>query len=318
MRVIFAALLLVVLAGVGGLAGYEVAKKRYLAPGPLPAATVMIVPHGTADEVSGVLEKAGLIASARDFRIAAILTGGAPLRASEFLFPAGASLRQVLSILRSGKPVQHRLTIPEGLTAAQIANLLEHAGPLTGDVIVPQEGLMLPESYAYEYGMNRAAVIDRAAVAMQRTLDRLWAERDPALPLAAPRDLVILASIVERETARPEERPEIAAVLLNRLKRNMPLQSDPTVIYAVTGGALSGGRTLSRDDLNVDNPYNTYRNIGLPPAPIGSPGLASLQAVARPLATDELYFVADGLGGHAFARTLDEHNRNVAKWRTGR
>jgi UPF0755 protein len=175
----------------------------------------------------------------------------------------------------------------------------------------------MPESYAYEHGMSRAAMVERAATAMRRTVARLWSERAENLPLRRPEDMVTLASIVERETARPEERARVAGVLLNRLKLGMRLQSDPTVIYAATGGAMTGGRTVTKADLDRDNPYNTYRVAGLPPGPIGSPGLASLQAVARPLATDELYFVADGQGGHAFARTLEDHNKNVARWQAG-
>ncbi len=311
-------LTLAILGGLGlaGAAGMREGRVRYVAPGPLQQTTTIIVPHGTHGEVGEALQKAGLVADARSFSIAAMLTaGGGPLRASEFVFPANASLRDVLLILRTAKPVQHRLTIPEGLTAAQIAVLLDHASALAGDVPVPAEGALLPESYAYEHGMTRVQMVERATAAMQRTLARLWAERDPAIPLQAPLQLLTLASIVERETARPEERAHIAGVFLNRLKRNMPLQSDPTVIYAATGGGMSGGRVVTRADLDADNPYNTYRNPGLPPGPIGSPGLAALQSVARPLATDELYFVADGTGGHVFARTLEEHNRNVARWR---
>ncbi|MCX7383219.1 MAG: endolytic transglycosylase MltG [Alphaproteobacteria bacterium] len=302
--------------GVGGAALLREARDRYVAPGPLQQAKTIIVPHGTHTEVGEALLKAGLIFDPRSFGLAAMLTAaGGPLRASEFVFPANASLRDVLVILRTAKPVQHRITIPEGLTAAQIATLLDHASALSGDVLVPAEGALLPESYAYEHGMSRAQMVERAAVAMQRTLARLWGERDQSIPFQLPQQLVTLASIIERETARPEERARIAGVFINRLKRNMPLQSDPTVIYAVSGGAMCGGRTLTRADLDSDNPYNTYRNPGLPPGPIGSPGLAAMQAAARPLATDELFFVADGTGGHVFARTLDEHNRNVTRWR---
>ena len=308
-----------VLAALGACGALVVAEARvkFNAPGPLAKDTTLIVPHGTHGELGAALQRAGLVADAGDFRIAASVTsyvGAGPLRASEFAFPARASLKQVLTILRTARPVQHRFTIPEGLTAAQIALLLDRADALAGNSAVPDEGAVLPESYAYEHGMSRSAMIERAATAMQRTLARLWAERDATLPLATPQEMVTLASIVERETARPEERARVAGVLINRLKRGMRLQSDPTVIYAVSGGTMTGGRTLTRADLDRDNPYNTYRVTGLPPGPIGSPGLASLQAVARPLATDELYFVADGQGGHAFARTLEDHNRNVAKW----
>ncbi len=309
------ALALIGALGAGSVVGFEKARLRYLAPGPLPEQRTLIIPHGSPGEIGPKLRAAGLIADPTEFRTAAFLTAYAgPLRAGEFVFPAAASLKDVLAILRNARPVQHRLTIPEGLTAAQIALLLDRAEALAGNPPVPAEGAMLPQSYAYEHGMSRAAIVERASLAMQRTVARLWSERADNLPLDAPNDLVTLASIVERETARPEERARVAGVLLNRLKRGMKLQSDPTVIYAATGGLATGGRTITRAELDRDNPYNTYRITGLPPTPIGSPGLASLQAVARPLPTDDLYFVADGTGGHAFAKTLEDHHRNVARF----
>jgi UPF0755 protein len=315
MRAWLTALGVVIVLIAAGAGGWMVARGRYVAPGPLEKDAALVVPRGTHAEVGAALQKLGLVADGTSFRIAATLTDAAgPLHASEFQFPAHASLREVLAILRTARPVQHRLTIPEGLTAAQIAQLLDRTEALAGEVPVPPEGAMQPDSYAYEHGMTRQALVERAEATMQRTLARLWAERAEGLPLRTPQEMVTLASIVERETARPEERARIAGVFLNRLRRGMKLQSDPTVIYAVTGGAVSGGRTLSRADLDTDNPYNTYRIAGLPPGPIGSPGLAALQAVARPMATDELYFVVDGTGGHVFARTLEEHNRNVARW----
>jgi UPF0755 protein len=277
----------------------------------------VVIPHGSPADVGVRLAEQGVVSDVRAFRLAALLTRGeGNLHAAELAFPARASLRQVLTILRTARPVQHRLTIPEGLTAAQIAMLVDRAEALQGAPPVPDEGAVLPQSYAYEYGDTREAVIARASAAMQRQLAQVWAGRAGDLPLATPRDLLILASIVERETARPEERPLVAAVFLNRLRRGMKLQSDPTVAYAVTGGMGVSERPLSRADLELASPYNTYRNAGLPPGPIASPGLASLQAVARPAESDDLYFVADGSGGHAFARTLEEHNRNVARWRT--
>jgi UPF0755 protein len=179
---------------------------------------------------------------------------------------------------------------------------------------VPAEGGVLPETYAYQWGEDRAALLRRAEAAMARALAEEWAGRAADLPLASPREALVLASIVERETGLPEERPRVAAVFLNRLRRGMPLQSDPTVAYAAAeGGVLD--RPLTRADLDRDHPFNTYRTRGLPPAPIAAPGVASLRAVTRPAPTEDLYFVADGSGGHAFARTLEEHNRNVARWR---
>jgi UPF0755 protein len=278
----------------------------------------VVVPHGSPAQVAEALEQAGVVADGREFYVAALLTRGeGSLRAAEFAFPANVSLRQVLTILRTARPVQHLVTIPEGLTAAQIANLLDHTGALSGSAPVPEEGAVLPQSYAYERGATRASIIERAEAAMQRTLASVWAKRQEDLPLATPQELLTLASIVERETAKPEERPLVAAVFLNRLRRGMKLQSDPTVAYAISGGLTSADRALTHADLDVDSPYNTYRIGGLPPGPIGSPGLASLQAVAQPARNDDLYFVADGTGGHAFAPTLEEHNRNVARWRAG-
>jgi UPF0755 protein len=230
-------------------------------------------------------------------------------------FPAAASLRQVLDVLRNARPVQHRLTIPEGLTAAQVAVLLDRAPALEGDPAIPEEGHLLPETYAYERGTSRVALVERGRIAMDRALGRSWAARNPAVPLDTPRDALILASIVERETAKPEERPRVAAVFLNRLRRRMKLQSDPTVVYGASGGVGVLEHGLTKADLERADPYNTYRIPGLPPGPISMPGLASLRAVTQPADTDDLFFVADGSGGHVFARTAEEHLRNVARWR---
>lgn len=276
------------------------------------------MPRAPTARLGETLAAAGIITHPLAFHLAVRATESeGPLRAAEFAFPARASLRQVLSILRTARPVQHRLTIPEGLTASQIATLFDRADALSGDAVVPAEGAVLPETYSFERDAPRAAVLARAEAAMKQALRQAWEERDPALPLASPRELLILASIIERETSRPEERAHMAGVFLNRLRLGMKLQSDPTVIYAASGGAGVLDRPLARADLDWDTPYNTYRNTGLPPGPICAPGTATLRATAHPAATDDLYFVADGHGGHAFARTLDEHNRNVARWRAG-
>lgn len=312
------ALALTALFALGGFAAFEYARHRLMAPGPLPQAREVVIPRGSPAQVADALEQVGVVADGREFYVAALLTRGeGSLRAAEFAFPANATLRQVLTILRTAKPVQHLMTIPEGLTAAQIATLLDHAEALSGEALVPEEGAVLPESYAYERGATRASIVERAETAMQRALAAVWAKRQEDLPLATPQELLTLASIVERETAKPGERPLVAAVFLNRLRRGMKLQSDPTVAYAISGGLTSADRALTHTDLDIDSPYNTYRVSGLPPGPIGSPGLASLQAVAQPVRNDDLYFVADGAGGHAFAATLEEHNRNVARWRAG-
>jgi UPF0755 protein len=305
--------LVVLLALLAGGAGY--AWHAYTAPGPLPEPAQVVIPRGGTERIAGALVERGVIRDARAFALAAWLTRDqGPLRAAEFAVPAGAPLREVLRILREARPVQRRLTIAEGLTAHQIRALLDRTEGLTGETPAFAEGDVLPETYAFEWGETRAALLRRADAAMERALAEAWAARAPDLPLASPREALVLASIVERETGRPEERARVAGVFVNRLRRNMPLQSDPTVAYAATGGAPMD-RPIGRADLDRDHPFNTYRIRGLPPGPIASPGRAAIQAVTRPEANDFLYFVADGSGGHAFSRTLDDHNRAVARWR---
>ena len=275
-----------------------------------------MIPRGSPAQVGQALEQAGVVADARAFVIAAELTRGEGLlHAGELAFPEGASLDDVLMVLRSAKPVQHRITIPEGFTAAQIGLLLVRADTLSGEAVLPDEGEILPQTYNVDRGASRAAVVRLGRAAMERAVSQAWASRAPDLPLRDAQEMLVLASIVERETARADERPRVAAVFLNRLRQGMRLQADPTVAYAVSGGAGEFARSITRADLDWPNPYNTYTSSGLPPAPIGSPGLASIQAVAQPAPGDDLYFVADGSGGHAFARTLEEHQRNVARWR---
>jgi UPF0755 protein len=306
--------LLVVLAVIAGIAAWQ-ARQVYLTPGPLPEARTIVIPRGGIEGIATALERQGVISDTRGFAIAAWLTRGqGALRSAEYTFPAHASLADVLDVLREGKPVQRRLTIPEGLTSRQIAALVARAEGMTGEAPVPEEGAVLPETYSYQWGDNRAALLRRGETAMTQALNAVWADRAPGLPLSNPRDLLVLASIVEKETGTVAERARVAGVFVNRLKRGMPLQSDPTVVY-VAGQGMPLERPITRADLDRDSPFNTYRNKGLPPGPIASPGLAALRAVARPAATDDLFFVADGTGGHAFARTLEEHNRNVARWR---
>jgi UPF0755 protein len=275
----------------------------------------VVVPRGSLRELAESLVGSGLFESRIAFLVAVAATRSEGyLHAAEFDFPEHASLRTVLTILRTAKPVQHHLVIPEGLTGKQIAAILARGEALTGAADIPTEGTVLPQTYAYEFGAAREALLDRARAAMDRALASAWAERSPGLPLASAREALILASIVERETARPEERPRVAAVYLNRLRLGMKLQADPTVAYGASGGAGTE-KPLTRVDLERDDPYNTYKIKGLPPGPINSPGIASIQAVTQPIHSDELYFVADGSGGHVFARTLEEHQRNVGRWR---
>jgi UPF0755 protein len=303
-------LLLLALAYPAGLLGW-----RHLLddPGPLTETRAVVVPHGNLSEVADALGEAGVIdAEHWRFRLAGYLTHKAgEVHAGEFAFPAHASLRAVFAVLRGGQPVQHHVTIPEGLTAPQVVAVLAHAEALTGADTPVAEGSVLPQTYAYTYGTPRAAILARAASALDRALEQAWAQRAPDLPLASPRDALVLASIVERETAKPQERPLVAAVFLNRLRLGMRLQSDPTVVFSASQGVGVLDHALTRAELDRDDAYNTYRNPGLPPGPICAPGLASLQAVLHPADSDALYFVADGSGGHAFARTLTEHDRNV-------
>jgi UPF0755 protein len=298
----------------GALAMY--AQRTFHMPGPLDAAKNVVIPRGGTELIADRLSAEGVIAGRRNFQVATLLTRNeGNVRAGEFAFPAHASLRDVLTVLRTARPVQHSLTIPEGLTAKQIQAILLQADALSGPVEITAEGSVLPESYQFELGTPPAAILARGRAAMARALDQQWTHRAPDLPLATPQEALTLASIVERETALPEERPRVAAVFLNRLKHGIKLQSDPTVIYGASAGAGVLDRPLSRADLDRDDPFNTYRIRGLPPGPICSPGVSSLHAVLNPATTEDLYFVADGTGGHAFARTLDDHNRNVARWR---
>ncbi|HEX3346945.1 MAG TPA: endolytic transglycosylase MltG, partial [Acetobacteraceae bacterium] len=231
--------------------GTRFANQEYTFPGPLPGPKAIVIPRGTPEQVALVLKDAGAIREVWAFRIAALATRGVgPIHAGEFTFPQGASLRDVLAILRTAKPVEHHVTIREGLAAAQIALLVDGAEAMTGDTPVPREGHVLPDTYAYEFGTPRTALLARATAAMDRTLARIWSGRAADLPLATEEDLLTVASIVERETSKPEERPMVAAVFLNRLRLGMKLQADPTVAYAVSGGAGTLDRPITRADLS--------------------------------------------------------------------
>jgi UPF0755 protein len=274
---------------------------------------VVIAAGSSMVKAARTLEQAGVIASAERFLFQAKLFGGGTIKAGEYEFPARASHSQVLAILQSGKGLQRMVTVPEGTPSVLVHERLMKAPALTGDVPVPEEGSVLPDSYSYERGETRAAVLARMQAAMTKTLAELWPKRSTSTVVKTPREAVILASIVEKETGKAAERPMIAGVYSNRVRIGMKLDADPTVIYPITKGRPLGRRIL-RSELQANNGYNTYATAGLPAGPIANPGKESIAAVLNPAQTQALYFVADGTGGHIFANTLAEHNANVQKW----
>lgn len=287
------------------------------ASGPLLNVTNVVVPKGASlKTVAEELSRAGVIDKPWLFRIMARINGLAKhLKAGEYQFMPGISLQAAMDQIARGEVFFRRITIPEGLTSGQIMYLIANYPDLEGEIDLDvKEGELLPETYSFELGASRNSIILQARAAMQKALEEVWASRDSSLPLKDVNELLTLASIIEKETGVPEERPLVASVFLNRLKKGMRLQTDPTVIYAITEGETSFGRSLKRADLKIDSPYNTYLNYGLPPGPICNPGREALMAAARPQQSDYLYFVADGKGGHRFARSLNEHNRNVKAW----
>lgn len=309
------ALLLIGAASAGGAAFW--AYKAINAPGPLTEARVYVVPRGAAlTSIANGLESAGIIGDRQLFlAYARYRRAHRSLQAGEFEFPAGASVVAALDTLLSGKAVLRKVTIPEGLTSREAVALIDAAEGLTGSTPIPPEGSILPETYTYGLNESRESVIARMRAAMDETLAELWENRAPDLPVKTPEEALVLASIVEKETGLAAERPRVAAVFTNRLRRGMRMQSDPTVIYAITKGERDLGRALRFKDLEIKDPYNTYWTKALPPGPICNPGRDALAAVLNPITSKELYFVADGTGGHAFAKTLKEHNRNVEHWR---
>ena len=310
-------LTVLIVAGIAVLAVFEVARQQVSAPGPAAEPVRLTVERGARmGTVAERLAEAGAIESATLFRLAASYSGKADqLKFGEYEIAPGASVDEILALLTTGGNVDYRITAPEGWTVAEVVGLLQDADFLTGEIDeMPAEGTLLPETYSVSRGDSRADVIRRMQEAMQAALDEAWENRDPNLPIDSKQELLTLASIVEKET-RPQEHRRVASVFVNRLKRGMRLQSDPTVIYGITGGKEPLGRGIRQSELVAETPYNTYAIEGLPPTPIANPGRESIMATANPENTRFLYFVADGTGGHAFAATLDEHNRNVAEWR---
>jgi UPF0755 protein len=286
------------------------------APGPAPAQTVVLDRGIGTQEIGHRLKEAGLLAHPAWWPLLVKLSGRQTLQAGEYAFPARASVGLLLDMMRHGQVVVHRLTVAEGLTVRQTVTLLQQAPGLAPEATpLPAEGSLLPATYFYRYGDSAADLINRMQRGMSALLDELWAGRAEGGILPDKAAALILASVVERETAVAEERPHVAAVFLNRLRRHMRLQSDPTVIYALSQGEGVLGRPLAHADLALASPYNSYLNDGLPPTPISNPGRASLQAVLHPADSNDLYFVADGAGGHVFAASLGDHNRHVARLR---
>jgi UPF0755 protein len=291
--------------------------QRLSAPGPLTADKVVIIPRAEFLEITAQLEREGVIDNTTLFNAALVITGDrSKLKEGEYLFKQNASLHDVMEVLASGKQVLHPITLPEGLTSEQIVQRLSENDILSGDVReTPKEGSILPETYKVLRGMSRSDLIKKMQDDQRKAVDQIWARRASDLPLRSPYELIILASIVEKETGKADERPRVAGVFMNRLQKRMRLQSDPTIVYGLVGGKASLGHSISRAELEKFTPYNTYLIDGLPPGPIANPGRAALEAAANPSRTQDLYFVADGTGGHVFAETIDQHVRNVQRWR---
>jgi len=312
------ALLLIIVALVVVGFGVQWAQTQYRAPGPLTETTLVPVERGdNLTKVTDRLVEAGAISNPSIFRVAARYTGAdSQLKFADYEIPAGASMEEVLAIVTSGKGFSFNVTIVEGWTSWQVVEKLKSVDSLTGEIEnIPSEGTLAPNTYSYARGATRASLIEQMTEAQTRILDEAWLNRDPETPLKTREEALILASIIEKETGLADERPQVASVFVNRMNRGMQLQTDPTVIYGITGGVGTLGRGLRRSELNAETPYNTYVIPGLPPGPIANPGKAAIEAALNPAETEYIFFVADGTGGHAFSITLAEHNENVAKWR---
>ncbi|CAL77109.1 conserved hypothetical protein; putative Aminodeoxychorismate lyase family [Bradyrhizobium sp. ORS 278] len=310
---------LLILAMIGAGAAYYYGRQILEAPGPLQDDKIVNIPQRAGKrDIADVLAREGVIDVNPWIFIGGVyaLKASSDLKPGEYAFQKNASLRDVIGVIVEGKVVQHGVTIPEGLTSEQIVARLSDNDIFTGSVReIPREGTLLPETYKFPRGTSRDQVIQRMQQAQKRVLADIWERRSPDLPVKTPEQLVTLASIVEKETGKPDERSRVAAVFVNRLKQRIKLQSDPTIIYGLVGGKGTLGRPIKRSEITQPSPYNTYVIEGLPPGPISNPGRASLEATANPARTRDLYFVADGTGGHAFTETYDLHQKNVAKLR---
>jgi UPF0755 protein len=305
------------LAAISVGVAFVIGKQRFDLPGPLAQDKIVNIPRGGIRDTADLLVREGVIDQPYLFMAGALIYKARnDLKYGEYQFTKNASMREVMDIIVDGKVVQHAFTVAEGLTSDQIVQRLLENDVLTGNIReIPREGTLLPETYRFTRGTTREQMIQRMQQAQRRTLQDIWERRMQDLPIPSPEQLVVLASIIEKETGKPEERTRVAAVFVNRLKQRMKLQSDPTIIYGLVGGKGSLGRPILRSEIEQPTPYNTYVIDGLPPGPIANPGRASLEAAANPARTRELYFVADGTGGHAFADTYEQHQRNVARLR---
>jgi len=309
---------LIVIGGLALLLGHF-----YERPGPLTEARTVVIEKGAGRiEIAEQLERDGIISSRWAFvanhLLQNVMSGGKPIemKAGEYEVKATASMRDVLELLGEGKSILYKVTLPEGLTSQQIVERLNAEPTLSGEITqIPPEGALLPDTYRISKGMSRQELLDRMQQESADFLAAAWEKRAPDLPVSTPREVMILASIIEKETGKDDERRRVAAVFVNRLKKKMRLQSDPTIIYGIVGGRGALGRPITRADIDTKTDYNTYKINGLPPAPICNPGRATIEATLNPAATNELYFVADGTGGHTFSETLSAHNAAVQNWR---
>ncbi|MDW9363763.1 endolytic transglycosylase MltG [Sinorhizobium meliloti] len=296
------------------------AMHEYEKPGPLEANKNFIVRSGAGiSEIASNLERNEIITDSRVFRfVSEAYLSNETLKAGEYEIKAHASMQEIMELLKSGKSILYSVSLPEGLTVKQMFHRLADDPVLVGDLPaeLPPEGSLKPDTYKFTRGTDRNEIVKQMTAAQKALVQQIWEKRDPDLPVSTIEEFVTLASIVEKETGRADERPRVASVFINRLEKGMRLQSDPTIIYGIFGGdGKPADRAILRSDLDKQTPYNTYLIKGLPPTPIANPGRAALEAVANPSRTPELYFVADGTGGHVFAETLDEHNANVRRWR---
>ena len=307
-----------VVAAFATILGIALVEQQVSEPGPLSEDKVVVIPRNTGtSEIADILRREGVIGRPFLFEVYAYLNRQrGQLKAGEFAFKAQSSIDDAIDTLIQGKAILHSFTAPEGLTSEQIIARLKENDILTGDVMeTPREGALLPDTYRFERGMTRQQLLNLMQDKQRQALSQVWNKRAADLPIRTPQELVILASIVEKETGRGDERARVAGVFVNRLTKRMKLQSDPTIVYGLVGGKGTLGRGILRSEIEKPTPYNTYVVEGLPPGPIANPGRAALEAAANPVKTKDLYFVADGTGGHAFAETLDQHQKNVVRWR---